>query len=82
MHQPTQSCDRMPILAVDSLPVPTDPLVDIAAEQLYGWSTSEVMGQRKLHLLVPEDSPDRGAQIMARLMACRSWSASSASRLT
>jgi PAS domain S-box-containing protein len=45
-----------------------------AAEELYGWSTEEVMGRPIVEVTPSEELLERAEEIMSELMAGRSWS--------
>src|SRR5918995_1414427 len=45
-----------------------------AAEELYGWSTEEVMGRPVVEVTPPEELLERAEEIMSELRAGRSWS--------
>ncbi len=45
-----------------------------AAERLYGWSATEVMGRSVVEVTPSEDLVDRAEEIMSELAAGRSWS--------
>lgn len=45
-----------------------------AAERLYGWSEEEVMGRPIVEVTPSEDLVNRAEEIMANLMAGKSWS--------
>lgn len=44
------------------------------AEQVYGWSDEEVLGQNIMNITVPQLSHKRGAEIMGQLNTGKSWS--------
>jgi len=44
-----------------------------AAEEMYGWSSEEIMGRRLRDMVVPEDLRGRAEEIAGQLRAGRSW---------
>ena len=44
-----------------------------AAEEMYGWSSVEIMGRRLRDMVVPEDLRGRAEEIAGQLRAGRSW---------
>ena len=43
------------------------------AEELYGWSGSEVLGHSIMEVMVPPDSEEHAEEIMSLLRAGQSW---------
>ena len=44
-----------------------------AAEEMYGWSSEEIMGRKLREMVVPEDLRGRAEEIAGQLRAGRSW---------
>jgi PAS domain S-box-containing protein len=75
--EPTVSAERL-LREIDQAVIVCDPAGTIvfwnaAAEQLYGWSASEAVGESVLHITPSDQSAAQAAEIMERLRAGQSW---------